>query len=247
MVTENPTSGTLYMKGPARALEAFLTVSTEERSLAVDAIIPDLDRKLKPIAFARVLTPGIARIRVRFERHTPAGVYQGTLRIGSIAYPFVAEVDAASELRALPSSLTFRAVSDSQARAEITLVNSGNGDYEVRKLYAFGVFQEGGLEEALGKAYRAGQADRRRWIDRVGDNLTDAHGGLARIQVQEGFGALPPGQLRRLALLFHFPGNLRPGHTYTGEIEFGELIYSVRIDVPRSDKQETTNEPVPEL
>jgi len=249
MVIEHDTSGTLQLKGPPRALEVFLPIPKQDRFVTAGAVIPELPPENQPVVFGRVLSPGLARIRLRFERYVAPGAYKGVLHVGSTEYPLVAEIEAITELRAVPSSLTLSAVSNSEAHATISIANSGNGPYEVRHTYAFGVFHEGGLEEALGKAYRAGSGDKRRWIDRVGDNLTEEHGGLVRVLVEEGSGDLPPGEIRRLGLLFHFPGNLRPGRTYTGEIEFDNLIYPVRIDVPKSDNsdnQEATYEPVPE-
>jgi hypothetical protein len=199
MVIEHDTSGILQLKGPPRALEVLLSIPKQDKSVTADAAIPELPPETQPVVFGRVLSPGLVRIRLRFERYVAPGAYKGVMHVGSTEYPLVAEIEAVTELRAVPSSLTFSAVSNSQERAEISIANSGNGPYEVRRTYAFGVFHEGGLEEALGKAYRAGPADKRRWIDRLGDNLTEEHGGLVRVLVENGSGDLPPGEIRRLS------------------------------------------------
>jgi len=238
----------LRFSGPAASLETILPVPVAQASVPV--VVAMEDPALRPLAWARILTPGVARIRLKFGRNVPAGSYSGSLRVAGAEYRFVAELSCEVHLRASPPGFTTEGLAGGQTTAEITLVNAGNGDYRVRHAYLFGVFQEGGVDRALGKAYRASAADPRPWIDRVGDNLTASYGGLVRAQVTRGAGVLPPGEVRQLDLVVQFPDHLRRGYTYSGAIEFGNVIYPMRIAVPRVnghvDNQGEPDVPEPE-
>jgi hypothetical protein len=225
----------LRLTGTTRSLETIVPVPAGEASVAAAVVMEDATLQPQPLAWARILTPGVARIRLKFARHVRPGSYRGFLRVAGVEYPFVAELNSEVHLWVSPSGLPLFGAASGQTAAEVTIVNAGNGDYQIRTMYAFGVFQKGGVGRALGKAYRTAPTDPRPWIDRVGDNLTMAHGGLVRVQVKRGAGVLLPGEARNIALLFHFPDNLQPGYLYKGEIEFGNVIYPVQINVPATN------------
>jgi hypothetical protein len=242
-------SNILSFRGPARGLQAILSVADTSPSIAAAAVLEPrkgTPKELKAVAHpqvsARVLAPGVVRVKLKFDRQAPPGTYHGRVRLGEQEYEFEAEVKPVPQLSAAPASLSLEGVSDGETLAEITLANAGNAPSDVRPAYMVGLFQLGGVEEALGKAYREQGIDGRPWIDRVGGHLAEAHGGLARVKVVEGAGPLMPGEARRIQLHIRFPGNLRPGRSYDGKIEFDGLVYLVRVDVPKSGPDKIAEE-----
>ena len=64
---------------------------------------------------------------------------------------------------------------------------------EVGRAHAFGVFDEGGVECAFGRAAVATLSPGERRIDRFADALAEMYGGLVRIFVDAGTGPVQPG------------------------------------------------------
>jgi hypothetical protein len=178
------------------------------------------------------VAPGIVRLKLGLSRSLPPGSYAGSIQVGSIRLPFVAEVQGEAHLAVSPPSLSLEVAPDGEVSTEISVVNTGNAPCEVGRVYAFGLFRVDGLEDALGATYRSEKDDQRPWIDRLGTHLTDAHGGLARVQVKEGAGPLAPGEMRTLRLALHFPAKLAPGRAYTGNLPLHNLRYFIKVQVP---------------
>lgn len=192
----------------------------------------------QPLVFARPLAAGMFRIKMKFPEAAPAGVYLGVLELDGARRRFEAEVKAQPSLRASPSSLAFHGAAGEQIAASFTLLNAGNCGYDVPAAAAAGVFADGGLETALGKAYRAKDAGGQRWIDRLGDNLTEEHGGLVHIRVVEGSGPLQAGEMRLIRLHMRLPDQLRADKLYIGALEFGRLALPLEIDTSRNPPPE---------
>jgi hypothetical protein len=229
----------IRFEGLARSLQAIVNVPGASGSIPVTALLeaskPENLGIEQPQVSARVVSPGIVRVKLRFARYVPPGTYVGRVRLKDEEHEFVAAVAPIPYIRISPSFLSLAGVANGEDSARLTLANGGNATFIIRPAYAFGVFQQGGVEEALGKSYREQGKPGERWIDRLGDNLSKAHGGLVRVKVEQGEGPLQPGELRELQLKFRFPDNLHLNRIYDGKLEFDSFICPVRIDVPKRD------------
>lgn len=230
----------IRFSGPSRQLEAIIAIPDAGRFICVNAALDaphsyqSHEPPPQPLAFARLLAPGIFRLKLKFPASTPAGVYLGILEIDGTQRRFEAEVKPRPCLSASPNSLALRGRAGEQLSVDLTLVNGGNGGYEIPAAAAIGLFSDGGVEAALGKAYRTRDSDGQRWIDRLGENLTEEHGGLVHIRVVEGAGSLGPGEMRSIRLHLRLPDQLRMEKLYIGALEFGELVLPLEVDTSKS-------------
>jgi len=229
---------TFRLRGQPRRLESLVLVAPDQaREVPVVAEFQSETHKALPLAIAKPIGAGL-RLRLKFPRNTPPGSYQGSVRIGTSEFRLVADVDAEPHLDLVPSQLTFTAPPESEATAELTVVNDGNAAFEIRNAHGVGLFAIGGVENALGAAYRESKCGGQERWNLLGDKLAESHGGLLRVQVQEGAGELGPDQMRMLRLHVKFPANLREGYTYTGTFRLRNARCVFRVEVPRKTGEE---------
>ena len=145
--------------------------------------------------------------------------------------PARVEVDAAPALRVIPEQLRLRAHPGDQVATDLTLLNQGNVPVDLRRVQPFGIFLAGGLERALRRAYVDKLSKGERRVDVIADNLAEAHGGLVKMKLQNGYGALAPGELRSLEVMLELPAGLAAGSTYAGNWELAGLVYPVTVTV----------------
>jgi len=239
MAQENGGAGAFRLRGQPRRLESVVLVPPEQaREVPVVAEFRSEKHTAQPLAIAKPIGFAGLRVRLKFPRNTPPGSYEGMVRIGTSEFKMVAEVDAEPHLDLVPSHLLLAAAPDSEATVELTAVNDGNAPFEIRNAHGFGLFAIGGVENALGAAYREALCGGQERWNIFGDKLAESHGGLVRVQVQHGAGELGPDQMRSLALRLKFPDNLKPGNTYTGTFRLHNARCVFRVEVPRKTGEE---------
>jgi hypothetical protein len=226
--------------GPPRKLEAIVAIPNAGRYVSINASLDaphfyqGREPPPQPLVFARPLAAGVFRIKLKFPAAAPAGVYLGVLELDGTQRRFEADVKAQPSLRASPNSLLLHGGAGDQLTASLTLLNAGNGDYDIPAAAAVGLFADGGVEAALGKAYRTKDSNDQRWIDRLGDNLTEQHGGLVHIRVVDGAGSLRPGEMHQVRLHFRLPDQLQTERLYIGVLQFGALALPLEIDTSKT-------------
>jgi hypothetical protein len=227
----------LKLRGRATGVESVI-LAPFVAGVPVSAEFRSDKLKDQPRVFVRPLGSGGVRVRLKFPRNTPPGSYQGTVRIGATEYITVAEVAAEPHLKFVPSRLYFSATAGKQETVDLTVVNSGNQPYEIRSAHGFGLFATGGIEDALGAAYRESKQGGLERLAILADKLAEAHGGLVRVKVESGAGMIEPDQVRELRLQLRFPDNLRSGSTYGGILRIQDARCALRIDVPSKTVEE---------
>jgi hypothetical protein len=185
-----------------------------------------------PAEVEPVVIPFHDRVMMQLPRDTPPGTYRGVLTLGGVERPIVAEVEPRVFLRAAPPSLELTGGPRQRVTATMVLMNRGNVAVEVGRAHAFSLFDEGGIECAIGRAAVARLRPGERRIDRFADALAEMHGGLVRMSVDPGKGPVQPGETRALRLSLTVPERLQPGHAYSGSWALHNFNYSVRITVP---------------
>ena len=181
-------------------------------------------------------------IRVAVPSSVAPGIYEGTLTIDGDERAVELEVEPSPQLRVVPEQLRVEARPGDVVRTNLTMLNSGNEPVNVRRVQAFGIFMEGGVERALRRAYvRTLEATERR-VDIIADNLAAAHGGLVRMTITEGAGSIEPGAVQPLDVELKIPAELDAGSIYSGNWEMPGLVYPVRITVPGEPRADTNDE-----
>ncbi|MFN0103834.1 MAG: hypothetical protein ACKV2U_17340 [Bryobacteraceae bacterium] len=235
-------SHTIRVAGTARSIESIIPAAPpRESALAgVAAAAPpgviagefrSGERSALPLVFGRLFGGGSMRIKFKFPRNTPPGIYKGTVFCGGAEHEIEAEVAPKAHADLAPSRLFFQVGAGGRGSATLLASNTGNEAFEVPAATGVGLFSEHGVEAALGAAYRDPKA---RGLDRwavVADKLAEEHGGLVRVQVEEGAGPLQPNEVRKLKLALRFPDNLRAGHVYTGSLRLmnAECLFEVQV------------------
>jgi hypothetical protein len=173
---------------------------------------------------------GVGEIRVRLSRRTAAGTYDATAVFPDGQRPIVLQVDAYSRVRFHPRVLSVDGEPDGSVTATVTALNEGNGSIDIPKTGGAGLYEQGALECALGRALRAERPDGQRFIDRVADEFAGEFGGTLRLSLKNGAGILNADSARELTVVMHCPSGLKPGKRYDGTWNFdgGSLAIAVQ-------------------
>jgi len=115
----------------------------------------------------------LAWLRLSLPTSTPPGTYGGTIRLGERPHKVAVEVEPRLQLRFSPVGLVLRGAPGSAVSGGFTLFNTGNVAFEVRRIYAFGVFDVDGLDNAFGQTFRARMQPGERRIDRFAEALAE--------------------------------------------------------------------------
>jgi hypothetical protein len=225
----------IRFRGSPRIVEALAQLTPQQiRStpLSVDLKLPKSEQPAAPLTLqTESVSPSVARLRFSLPESLAPGNYEGTVQINGESQPIVVEVEPFPYLTISPRQLSLQVKPGSQATVGLTLVNSGNVSCEINKVHAFGLFDVEGAERAVGVAIGSSDEKGQGRLNRLLDEAADNHGGLVRVTVQEGLGAIEPGELRNLKATLRFSDRLKPGHTYTGTWPLYNLRYSVQVYV----------------
>jgi len=201
--------------------------------LQVRLDLPEPFQSVLP-AYAQPLTaaPGApALLRLALPSSTPPGTYTGTIRVGDIDRSVAVEVEPLIRIRFNPVSLVLHGAPGANISAPFNLYNVGNSEFDVLRVYAFGVFDVDGLDDAFGQTFRTKLRPGERRIDVFAEKLADGHGGLVRVRIEKGSGTVPAGAVREVRAVFRLPDRMRPGRSYAGTLPLNYARYGVRIDV----------------
>ena len=208
---------------------------------AVQVTLPGKESSAPLVTNIQTEAAGESFMFVRFDLPptTPAGTYKGEVSLGEARYPIEAEVEGWSQLHLSPRRLSLNASPASSIVVEMTAANGGNADADIPPVGAFGLFDVQGAERSIADAFRAtgkelsetGDTGQQR-LNRLVDRLSQEHGGLVRLQIQEGAGPLRPGEIRNIKLMIRMPESIKPGHAYSGTWPIDRLRVAVRVVVP---------------
>ncbi|MCI0390638.1 MAG: hypothetical protein MOB07_17975 [Acidobacteria bacterium] len=163
--------------------------------------------------------------------NTPSGSYEGFVRVGTERFQIVVEVDPQPSILLSPRHLSLQVAPGAEIYADLTVANIGNVTVDLPQAHIFGLFDVKGLDRAVGAALLESTEKGRGRIDRLADEVADNHGGTARVRVQEGAGALAPGEMRHLRALFSFSNRLKTARRYYGIWSLLNLEYRIEIQI----------------
>jgi hypothetical protein len=167
---------------------------------------------------------------------TPRGTYLGTVEIAGQALRFQVEVEPHTRLAVHPPGVTLRLKPGARASAELTVVNEGNAPAEIQRSDTVNFDDDDAFDHGLDAAVHARQREGQRRVDVFFDELARSSGGTARLEVEDGAGALAPGEARSVQVRFSVPKEVRVGHTYTGSWKIGDAAFTIQLEVPNSSR-----------
>lgn len=225
----------IRFRGSPRIVEGLAPL-TPQQALSVSLLLDlKLPRTVQPTVPLTLQTDPVGssatRLRFSLPESTPPGTYEGTVQIGGESYPIRVEVEPHPYLVISPRQLLLQVASGQEAIVDLTLVNSGNVPCEIRKAHVFGLFDVEGAERSIGAALGDSAEKGQGRLNRLMEEAADNHGGLVRVNVQEGAGIMEPGELRNLHATLRFSDRLKPKHTYLGTWSLINLEYYVQVDV----------------
>jgi len=180
-------------------------------------------------------------LRFALPDNTPPGSYEGAVRLGTERFEIIVEVDPQPSVLLSPRHLSLQTAPGAEISADLTVVNTGNVAVDLPRAHIFGLFDVKGLDRAVGAALQESAEKGKGRIDRLADEVADNHGGTARVRLQEGAGALEPGEMRHLRALFSFSNRLKPARRYYGIWSLLNLEY--RIEIQITGESPTEKEP----
>jgi hypothetical protein len=215
---------TLHFRGLPRALDSLVSIPYHE-------VGPTPKISVDNLVSSHAFDAGgkASRLHLALSQNTPPGTYKGSAEVGGKSYPVEIQVEAYYHLALSPRQLILNAKAGEKMHADLILANSGNVACDIGKTYVFGLYDIHGAESGIGAAFRQTESTGERRADRLLDALAEGHGGMVRVQVEEGTGSIAPGDVRPLRLNLHFPSGLKSGHTYTGTLPIENLRYYVKV------------------
>ena len=217
---------TLHFRGLPRAIDSLVGIPYQE-------IGPTPKVSVDHLVSAHAFDAGekASRLHLSLSQSTPPGTYKGSAEFGGKSYPVEVQVEPYHYLALSPRQLIVNAKAGEKMQVDLVLANSGNVACDIGKTHAFGLYDVHGAESAIGAAFRQTESTGFERADRLLEALSEGHGGMVRVQVEEGSGAIAPGEVRPLRLNLHFPSGLKSGHTYTGTLPIENLRYYAKVRV----------------
>jgi hypothetical protein len=222
----------LHFKGVPTRLTTTLPVPQGE-ARSGKLVLPDQEPLPLTIRRLPATVPSLAVLSFRLPKSTRPGSYRGNAEVEGMHFPVVIEVEARPSLRFLPPKISFRGAPGAALLTRVTIWNRGNVDVRIEPESSFCIFDNRGVDRAFFLAFAEKEAEGKRRIDRVMDELAECHGGMVRAVVREGAGELPPDAVRELTVEFQFSGRMRAGQTYRGGWLISETSLEVEIEATK--------------
>jgi hypothetical protein len=172
-----------------------------------------------------------SRLRARLDPRLSPGHYWAELRFDTESHRLRIEVPPVVALRPERPVLLFQGAPGETVRIETLLANQGNTAAELPAAGAVGIFKRGGIDTAIGKAYRSESEDGLQILAAFVLGLREQYGGLLKLHVEQSAGQLKPGSIVSVGISASLPSKLAPGQVYTGIWSLANLNYPVRVEV----------------
>src|SRR5204863_3113234 len=98
--------------------------------------------------------------------------------VGEKTYAAVLKIEENLELEIIPDLLRLSGAAGEVITRELTIVNHGNVAIEVPRAGGFGLFEDKGLERAIGEVFMNKKGDGVSMLDQIAERARDAHGGF---------------------------------------------------------------------
>ena len=213
----------LLLHEPHFDLEGSFTLELDDPLLADDThhkvrIKRDKQGKLKPV-------------KIKLERSTPPGKYSSHLKSSSANIPIELEVQENIALSMSPPQLAVEGCSGTRVTCSLVLTNKGNVSLDIPRNHHLGIYDDDGVETAFASTYRMDEDDPIELFGNFIHKLRDGYGGLLKLRIIKGYGALPAGASRKVSIEVALQKKLIPRHDYHGVWSLFNSHFTVSISV----------------
>jgi hypothetical protein len=234
-------SHVVRLRGKPRSVRGFIPIALEAAQQPQEVVFDGLPPETEAPIVHAVPRGRHTELRLTLPASTPPGEYRGNVLLGAQRFAFRAQVESRGHLSCIPHNLELTHTPQKRVRETVAVINDGNIEVAIEKHYAFGLFEVGGLNRAIGKAFGRKTSETDSPLDAIAVAAKDEYGGLVTANVTEGAGPLPPGEARDLLLSFRFSGHPRPGAEYFGYLSIANLTLGVRVHVAEHDTAEAAS------
>ena len=224
----------IHIRGTPPSLFSILRLDDASPGpLNIELQLPLLNRdtSLPSAKVSRIKGTNLARCKLRLDRMTPPGIYKGTVEIQKQHIPLVVEVESRRQLRLFPKLAYLEANRGSQQKFRLTMINVGNVPFVIPKLSAFGLYDQMGVDTAVGKVFRKKSAEHGPLVEYLMEQLQEGYGGIVKLGLGQGAGDLNPGEVRELEIEIKIPDDVVPGHSYWGLWTICDYNFKFEIDI----------------
>jgi hypothetical protein len=224
----------IHIRGTPPSLFSILQLEDASPGpLTLELQLPLIKRNasLPTAKLSRIKGTDLARCKLRLDRMTPPGIYKGTVEIQKQHIPLVVEVESRRQLRLFPKYANLEASRGSQQKFRLTMINAGNVPFEIPKLSAFGLYDQMGVDTAVGKVFNKKSAEHGSLVEHLMQQLQQGYGGIVKLDLGQGAGELNPGEVRELEIDIHIPDDVVPGRPYWGLWKICDYNFKFEIDI----------------
>ncbi|MEM7059630.1 MAG: hypothetical protein AAF557_18755 [Pseudomonadota bacterium] len=189
------------------------------------------DESRRPVRLRKDRDGHVCGAKLKLDRFAPPGEYKADVNINGDDVAATVVVQEHERLTLRPAQIAFRGEAGDTAHAAAILENTGNVVFDVPRTIAVGIFDDLGVEDAFGAAYRDQIKTADAFMTAFTNKLRESHGGLAKIKVASGAGKLPPGKMARLKFELKFARDLKVGHRYHAVWATGATNFAISIAV----------------
>jgi len=232
MTTEKSPPRAPLLSGPPRKLllqESGLELEGTV-TLELDDAVEDIAGPYK-VRIKRDNEGRLKYLKVKLDRSMPPGKYGSRLKSANADIPVVLEVQESIALAMSPSQITVAGCNGTKVVTSALLTNKGNITLEIPRSHHLGVYDDDGVETAFATTYRLDEDDPIELFGNFIHKLRDGYGGLLKLRITKGYGALPAGISRRVEIEVALQKKLKPQHHYHGVWSLFNSNFNVAISV----------------
>lgn len=225
---------TIHIRGTPPSLFSVLKLDDfEPGPLTIDLQLPLVTRKasLPSAKISLIKGTDLARCKLRLDRMTPPGTYKGTVEIQKQNLPLVVEVESSKQIQLFPKYANLEAHPEERKRFCLTIINTGNVPFEIPRKDAFGLYDQMGVDMAVGKVFKKRNDKSKNSVDYLMKKLQDGYGGIVVLELKSCAGKLEPGESRELSIEIHMPDDVIPGRSYWGLWKICDYNFKFEFDI----------------
>lgn len=175
----------------------------------------------------------LQKLRLRLDPLTPPGQYHAVLKVSGSSLPIEINVETDSRAGILPSKLSLSGAPGDKIKLNVQFLNRGNAGFDIPQTASVGVYDDNGIETAFASTYRQDTETFEELATHFVKMLRDGHGGLVKLRILEGQGALAPAARSTVVIEVQLPSKLKPGHHYQGRWRTSLFTLPIEIAVTK--------------
>ena len=171
----------------------------------------------------------IKHLKIKLDRSTPPGNYRSRLKSSAPDIPVEIEVQASIALSMSPAQLILEGSSGTKVTSSVIFTNKGNVSLDIPRNHHLGIYDDDGVESAFASTYRMDEDEPLKLLGNFIHKLRDGYGGLLKLRIIKGYGALPAGASRKVSIEIALQTKLLPRHNYHGVWSLFNSNFAVAI------------------